>query len=173
MSTAASINVSQGFSKPGVHSFTYKDDFCSFAANLREELLHYPKWKEMQQNGLSGGGKFVPERQNGITTGHLQERDRERLPFCWKFGDFLKENFGVLCPLLGIDPGDALYLEMNAMAYGAGAYRFFGVRSHSEPAGCLDALSHRARGRRMVPGERRGRARLDAGKWRRTHPPPI
>ena len=122
MSTAAGMSISQGFSKPSVHSLTYKDNFCSFASNLREELLHYPKWKEMQQDALSGGGKFVPQRQNGITTGHLREEDRERLPFCWKFGDFLKQNFGVLCPIVGVDPADALYLEMNAMAYGAGAW---------------------------------------------------
>ena len=122
MSASSGLIMGQGFSKPGVHSITYKDDFCSFAPEMREELLHYPKWKEMQQDGLGGGGQFVPHRQNGITTGHLQEEDRERLPYCWRFGDFLAQNFGTLCPLVGVDPADASYLELNAMAYGGGAW---------------------------------------------------
>jgi len=122
MSTTASMSVSQGFSKPGIHSLTYKDDFCSFASDVREELLRYPKWKEMLQEGPGGGGLIVPHRQNGITTGHLREEDRERLPYCWKFGEFLRQNLGVLCPLVGVDPADALHIEINAMAYGAGAW---------------------------------------------------
>ena len=116
------MSISQGFSKLGIHALTYKDDFCSFASDVRYELLHFPKWKEMLQEGLGGGGMLVPHRQNGITTGHIREEDREVLPYCWKFGEFLKRNLGELCPLLDVNPADARHIEINAMAYGAGAW---------------------------------------------------
>jgi hypothetical protein len=122
MSSAASMTLSHGFSKPGVHSLTYKDDFCDFAAELREELLRYPKWKEMKQEGKASGEMVAPRRQNGITTGHLDEEVREKLPYCLKFRDFLAESFDALCPLVGANSADAREVEINAMAYGAGGW---------------------------------------------------
>jgi hypothetical protein len=62
------------------------------------------------------------QRQNGITTGHLDEEVREKLPWCLKLRDFLAERFAVLLPLVGVDPSDAREVEINAMAYGAGGW---------------------------------------------------
>jgi len=122
MATAADSTILEGFSKPGVHSITFRDGFCSFAADVREELLHYPKWKEMQQAGTGDSGVVNPHRQNGITTGHIRDEHREHLPQCLKFRDFLAQNFGLLCPLVDANPADAHNVEINAMAYGAGAW---------------------------------------------------
>jgi len=122
MSTAASVNIGLGFSKPGVHSILYKDDFCEFAAEVRDELLHYPNWKEMRQGGFGGGKVFAPDRQNGITTGHLGEQDRNRLPHCLRFRDLIARSFDTLCSLVDMNPKDAREVEINAMAYGGGAW---------------------------------------------------
>jgi hypothetical protein len=122
MSTASGLIVGHEFSKPGVHSITYKDDFYAFASDVREELLRHPKWKPMLQGGTSGSTMFSPHRQNGITTSQLLDEDRERLPHCLKFRDFLAQNFEALCPLAGVNPADARIVEINAMAYGAGAW---------------------------------------------------
>src|SRR5580700_4840197 len=100
MDAVTDRSVLEGFSKPGVHSITYKDDFCSFASDVRNELLSYPKWKEMRQDRSGGGTVINPNRQNGITTGHLAEEDREHLPHCLKFRDFLARSFAALCPLV-------------------------------------------------------------------------
>lgn len=118
----ASMTLSDGFSKPGIHSLTYKDDFCSFADELRAELLRYPKWKEMKQEGAAGGDMIAPQRQNGITTGHLDEEVREKLPYALKFRDFLAQSFAALLPVVGADPADGREVEINAMAYGAGGW---------------------------------------------------
>ncbi|MBZ5659134.1 MAG: 2OG-Fe(II) oxygenase [Acidobacteriia bacterium] len=113
---------SQEFSKPGVHSITYKDNFYPLASEVREELLRHPKWKPMLQGSTSGSTMFIPQRQNGITTSQLLEKDREHFPQCLKFRDFVAQNFGVLCPLAGVHPADARVVEINGMAYGAGAW---------------------------------------------------
>jgi hypothetical protein len=131
-------SLSQGFSQPGVHSLVYKDDFCSFASGVRQELLSYPHWAEMVQEGQGGVRKISPHRQNGITAGHLSEADHGRLPLCWKFKEFLTQNLGVLCPLMGIDPADAVYVETNAMAYGGGAW----LSPHTD---CLTTASSQKR----------------------------
>jgi 2OG-Fe(II) oxygenase superfamily len=122
MSSASGLIAGREFSKPGVHSITYKDDFYPWASDVRGELLRHPDWKPMLQGGTSGSSMFIPQRQNGITTRPLDEEDRARLPQCLKFRDFLAENFPVLCPLLGVNPADAQIVEINAMAYGAGAW---------------------------------------------------
>jgi hypothetical protein len=122
MSSTASMTLGQGFSKPGVHSLTYKDDFCGFAVELREELLRYPNWKAMKQEGTAGEEMIAPHRQNGITTGHLAEEVWEKLPYCLKFRDFLAASFEALLPLVGADPSAAREVEINAMAYGAGGW---------------------------------------------------
>jgi 2OG-Fe(II) oxygenase superfamily len=128
MSTIVSTSICQGFSAPGVHSIIYKDDFCDFAAEVREELLRYPKWKEMTQGGAGGRAVFSPDRQNGITVGHIREQDRDRLPYCLKFRDLIARNFGAFCPLVDVDPKDAGDVEISAMAYGAGAW----LSSHTD-----------------------------------------
>jgi hypothetical protein len=107
---------------PGVHSITIKDDFCDFASKIRKELLHHPSWKEMLQDGIHGSDLLAPHRQNGITTGHLGPSDRGRLPYCLRFADILYQNLASLCSLVGLDPADAHSVEMNAMAYGEGAW---------------------------------------------------
>jgi hypothetical protein len=122
MASASAASISRGFSSPGVHSITFKDDFCSFASEIREELLHYPKWKEMTQGGLLGGSVLAPDQQNGITTGHITESDRGSLPHSTRFSEFLLQNVAALCPLVGVDPIAVTYVEMNAMAYGAGSW---------------------------------------------------
>jgi hypothetical protein len=122
MSSASGSIASVEFSVPGVHSITYKDNFYPFASQVREELLRHPKWKPMLQGSTAGATVFVPHRQNGITTSQLIEEDREQLPQCLKFRDFLAENLAVLCLLAGINPADAKMVEMNGMAYGAGAW---------------------------------------------------
>ena len=122
MSTDTGTEIIQGFSKPGVHSLTYKDDFYPQALLVREELLHYPDWKEMTQEGLGTGRILVPHRQNGITTGHLYAEDSERLPLCNGFREFLSRNLAALLPQVGVIPTDPVQVEINAMAYGAGAW---------------------------------------------------
>ncbi|MBZ5642537.1 MAG: 2OG-Fe(II) oxygenase [Acidobacteriia bacterium] len=122
MSSASGSIASQEFSKPGVHSITFKDNFYPFASEVREELLRHPKWIPMLQGSTSGATMFHPHRQNGITTSHLLEEDRERFPQCMKFKDFIMQNIGVLFPLVGLNPADARLVEVNAMAYGAGAW---------------------------------------------------
>jgi hypothetical protein len=131
MEVSPHASVGDGFSKPGVHSLTAKDDFCSFAADLRSELLRFPSWKEMIQD-VNGIGQFVPRRQNGITTGHLGEEDRARLPYCLQFRDLLTQNLEVLCRLVGVDPASALSIEINAMAYGSGAWLSPHTDSHGD-----------------------------------------
>jgi hypothetical protein len=76
----------------------------------------------MRQDGTAAGGQVAPHRQNGITTGHLGEADRTNLPYCMQFSDLLTHNLSSLCPLLGADPATASEIEINAMAYGAGAW---------------------------------------------------
>jgi len=122
MSTAASLNLRMGFSKPGVHAITYRDDFCSYAREMRDELLRFSNWREMTQGGVGTHGVFSPDRQNGITTGHLGDQHRDRLPHCMRFRDYVAQNLDVLCPLVDVNPKDARDVEINAMAYGAGAW---------------------------------------------------
>jgi hypothetical protein len=122
MLTAAEANIEQGFSAPGIHSITWKDDFCGFACEIRDELLNYENWKPMQSDGPQGTAEISPSRQNGITTGHIGEEDRGRFPFCLEFGDYLKRHLNELCLVAGVDPAEATSLEMNAMAYGAGGW---------------------------------------------------
>jgi 2-oxoglutarate-Fe(II)-dependent oxygenase superfamily protein len=115
----------QEFVRLDVHNLAYQDDFCDFAQAIREELLGFPNWIEMRQEGYSGEQKVSPQRQNGITTGHLSSRQRKILPYCLKFTDFLRSRLRELCAFEGVEcPEDAasLDIEINAMAYGQGAW---------------------------------------------------
>jgi hypothetical protein len=65
------------------------------------------------------------QRQNGITTGHLSSRQREILPYCLKFTDFLRSRLRELCAIEVVpcpDDASTLGIEINAMAYGQGAW---------------------------------------------------
>jgi hypothetical protein len=115
----------QEFVRLNVHNLAYQDDFCDFAGAIRDELLAFPHWIEMRQAGYSGEQKVTTQRQNGITTGHLSSRQREILPYCLKFTDFLRSRLRTLCAFEGVPcPDDAanLDIEINAMAYGQGAW---------------------------------------------------
>lgn len=117
-----SEEVSTGFSSLGIHNFVYQDDFCPFAAEIRNELLHYPHWTEMRQASREHKNLFKPYNQNGITTGHLSESWRERLPHCLAFRDLLWQRQVELCQTVGVRSGEDMAVEMNAMAYGEGAW---------------------------------------------------
>ena len=47
----------------------YKDDLCEYALAMRDELLKFPFWSEMLQQGETGNAVIKPQNQNGITTG--------------------------------------------------------------------------------------------------------
>lgn len=110
------------FTRCNVHGLVYKDELCDYAAELREELLKFPYWSEMLQQGETGNAVIKPQNQNGITTGHLTEHHRPRLPHCLKFRDWMQDNLRELCEVVGVEFADNLLVEINAMAYGDGGW---------------------------------------------------
>lgn len=116
------MNEINGFANLSVHNLVYKDDFCEFTQHIREELLSFPDWVEMRQDGYNIKGLLNAHRQNGITTGHLTSKYRDRLPYCLKFREFLQSRLRELCEIEGIEYTDNLRVEINAMAYGEGAW---------------------------------------------------
>jgi hypothetical protein len=114
-----------GFTDLGVHGLVHQDDFCDFAGAVRDELLAFPDWREMRQNSAEHVNVLSPQRQNGITTGHLTPERLARLPECSRFCELVRGRTRDLCDLAGVEvTGDAadLTLEVNAMAYGEGAW---------------------------------------------------
>jgi Rps23 Pro-64 3,4-dihydroxylase Tpa1-like proline 4-hydroxylase len=123
-----SVSIKDGFSQPSVHSLRYKDGFCDTAHLIREELLKYTTWQTMRQSSyFSSNDGFIPARQNGITTGHLDDRSRDILPHCIQFRDFLHQHSQALCELIDVDCVDHR-IEINAMAYGQGCW----LSSHND-----------------------------------------
>jgi Rps23 Pro-64 3,4-dihydroxylase Tpa1-like proline 4-hydroxylase len=111
------------FSLPAVHQVVYADEFCPFAHEIREELLRYPAWVEMTQDTRYGAASQArTDRQNGITTRHIDERHRTRLPHTLAFRDMLGHQAAALAARVGVDATGDVEIEMNAMAYGEGAW---------------------------------------------------
>lgn len=109
-----------GFSTPGLHHLVYRDDFCAFAGEIRDELLRFSRWIPMTQGEGYDGGRFVPHRQSGLTTGHLDDVEFVGLSWCRRFRDFLDAETADLCHLVGVVPLARMEVEINAMAYGEG-----------------------------------------------------
>jgi Rps23 Pro-64 3,4-dihydroxylase Tpa1-like proline 4-hydroxylase len=169
---ASSPKIGHGFSKPGIHSVTQKDGFYNLASEVREELLHYANWREMTQSGFGVSAVFSPHRQNGITTGHISERDRERLPQCVRFGEFLKQNLSALIPLVGLNSTRELYIESNARAYGPGAWLSPHTDSHTDERLAAWMLYLTAPDDGEWPAEKGGALRvwIPSGEEQRVHP---
>jgi Rps23 Pro-64 3,4-dihydroxylase Tpa1-like proline 4-hydroxylase len=111
------------FTRTGVHHLTVADDFCSFAAELREELLRFGSWQEMRQQGdRAVAGIVNPQRQNGLTTGHITDEQSDCLPNCLLFRGHLQAALPALCAIMDVPFSENLQIEMNAMAYGEGAW---------------------------------------------------
>lgn len=118
-------NVADAFVREGVHHLAWRDDFCAFSREVRDELLAYPDWTEMGQtvsDGIVDQDLIVPARQNGVTTGHLDESHRAALPECLRFRDWLGERLEELAAVAGVEEPGELGLEMNAMSYGEGCW---------------------------------------------------
>src|SRR5436309_214912 len=98
------MSLATQFSQPSLDHLVYAEDFCDFASKIRAELLRYPDWKEMSQDGPDYESGIVPDRQNGITAGHLEESHRAVLGHCLAFKDFLQEHSRQLCAIAGIEP---------------------------------------------------------------------
>src|SRR3954471_1872819 len=91
------------FSDLEIHQLKFCDDFCSFAGEIRDELLRFPAWMEMRQQGTrSVEGVVNPARQNGLTTGHLTNKHRQVLPNCLRFRDQLRDKLKELCDVMSI-----------------------------------------------------------------------
>jgi Rps23 Pro-64 3,4-dihydroxylase Tpa1-like proline 4-hydroxylase len=111
------------FSTPGVHEVVYADDFCPFALDIRHELLRHPQWQEMTQAGrYEAASHLRTDHQNGITSGHLGEQQRALLPHTLAFRDVMASHATELAARLGADVGATPEIEINAMAYGNGAW---------------------------------------------------
>jgi hypothetical protein len=111
------------YSRLEVHNLTFCDDFCEFALELRNELLRFSAWIEMRQQGdRSIAGLTNPARQNGLTTGHITGKHARVLPHCLRFGDQLQAFLPGLCGIMATPFSEQLQIEMNAMAYGEGAW---------------------------------------------------
>jgi hypothetical protein len=111
------------FSVPGVHGVVYADNFCPFALDIRHELLRHPDWKEMTQDvRYDAASHLRTDRQNGITTGHLGDEQRALLPHTMAFRDLVGRHAVDLATRLGAEVGASPEIEMNAMAYGNGAW---------------------------------------------------
>ena len=111
------------FSIPAVHHVVYADDFCPFAHEIRDELLRYPAWAEMTQDSrFDAVSQPRTDRQNGITTRHIGEQQRAMLPSALAFQDMLYQRAESLAARVGVDAAAGLEIEMNAMAYGEGAW---------------------------------------------------
>ena len=120
----ASVETVGRFVEVGVHDLVYQDDFCAFAGAIRDELLAFPDWREMRQNNPNSVNVLSPQRQNGITTGHLTGARLARLPSCGRFCELVRGRMSELCAVGGGEADDPtqLTLEVNAMAYGEGAW---------------------------------------------------
>lgn len=117
------MSLTAEFSTPAVHSAVYADNFCPFASDIRDELLRHLDWKEMTQGGRYDAASHLrTDRQNGITTGHLGEQQRSMLPHTMAFRDWISGHASELAGLLGAAVGAQPDIEMNAMAYGRGAW---------------------------------------------------
>jgi hypothetical protein len=112
----------EGFSAPSVHGLVFKDDVCGFAQDIRTELLNYSRWVEMRQDGYVGRGVLNPQRQSGITTGHITELHRMHLPNSLKFREALESRIPELCRLMDVALAPGMQVEINGMAYGSGAW---------------------------------------------------
>lgn len=110
------------FSPAAVHQLRHADDFWPDALALRDELLTFADWGPMSQDGWNQRGVVDYRAQNGITTGMLGDASAERLPRCAAFRDFMIEQREALCGAVGIPFAPAMQVEMNAMAYGNGAW---------------------------------------------------
>ena len=118
----------------GIHRLVYMDDFCEFAGHIRDELLAFPEWIEMRQDGYDHKGALNPQLQNGITTGHLKGRHRDRLLHSLKFREWLQSRLRELCEIEDLEFADNFRIEMNAMAYGEGAW----LSAHSDSGSTED-----------------------------------
>ena len=95
-----------------LHQGILADDFCSYAAELRQELLRFPRWKPFR---LGGGSNY--SFQTGITTGHIQGRFDE-LARCHRFEAALLACGEELCRRVGAAVGGELAIDISGMAYG-------------------------------------------------------
>jgi Rps23 Pro-64 3,4-dihydroxylase Tpa1-like proline 4-hydroxylase len=121
MGTAMSLTAE--FSSPAVHEVVYADTFCPFALEIRHELLRHPDWKEMTQGGrYEAASHLRTDHQNGITSGHLDEQQRAVLPHTMAFRDLIARHAIELAGRVGAHVGANPEIEMNAMAYGNGAW---------------------------------------------------
>jgi Rps23 Pro-64 3,4-dihydroxylase Tpa1-like proline 4-hydroxylase len=111
------------YSRLGIHNLTFCDDFSEFAVELRAELLRFSAWTEMRQQGdRSIAGLTNPARQNGLTTGHITAKHESALPNCLRFREQLQAFLPRLCSIMAAPFSEQLQIEMNAMAYGEGAW---------------------------------------------------
>jgi Rps23 Pro-64 3,4-dihydroxylase Tpa1-like proline 4-hydroxylase len=113
---------SSGFSQPSVHHLVYKDDFCTFANEIREELLGFPYWLEMRQDNYESKSFINPAKQNGLTTSHISDKHSQFLPNCLRFRDHLKTDLPNIAEIMGVDLSNDLQIELNGMAYGEGSW---------------------------------------------------
>lgn len=113
----------EAYSRAGVHDLAVFEDFYAFAAEVREELLHFGAWQEMRQHGERAiAGVVNPQRQNGLTTGHITDEQKDSLPNCLLFRGYLQAALLDLCAIMDVPFSTGLQIEMNAMAYGEGAW---------------------------------------------------
>ena len=117
-----STSNSHGFSQPSVHHLVYKDDFCTFASDIRDELLGFPYWVEMRQDNYESKSFINPAKQNGLTTTHIVDKHSKLLPNCLRFRDHLKSDLSNIAEIMGIDFSSDLQVELNGMAYGEGSW---------------------------------------------------
>ena len=97
-----------------LHDGVLIDDFTSLAADLREELLAFPRYKPMRI-GHAQNESF----QTCITTGHIQGRFPE-LAAGHRFVRFLHDHAVEIGAWVGADPALPHGVDMSAMAYGEG-----------------------------------------------------
>jgi Rps23 Pro-64 3,4-dihydroxylase Tpa1-like proline 4-hydroxylase len=116
------MNSERSFSLRSVHNLIYRNNFCDFAQGIREELLNYPRWHEMSQASYEVKRVINPQRQNGITVGHINDKHYDALPNCLKFRELLQNNLREICENVGVGFAENLEIEMNAMAYGEGSW---------------------------------------------------
>jgi hypothetical protein len=110
------------FSARGVHNSTCADDFSEHARGMRREILAHPEWRPMTQYGRHLPEAVVPDRQNGLIARGLLRDDGVRVPSCRAFLENLRARAAELCDMTGVTAGPGLSVDVNAMAYGAGAW---------------------------------------------------
>lgn len=136
----AIITRAERYSRLAVHNLTFCDDSFECALELREELLRFSAWTEMRQQGdRSIAGLTNPARQNGLTTGHITDKHARVLPNCLRFRDQLQASLPQLCQTMATPYSEHLQIEMNAMAYGEGAW-LSGHTDRGKTAGASDRL---------------------------------